>query len=96
MEVIIDDFANYVVIGKMLMERHPTLSWTRCATRCIDLMHEDEGKIYFIKEVFDWDRSITKLIYNHAFVLNIVRRFIGNRELVHLSITCFVTSIIYL
>ena len=62
-QIITDNAANYVVVGKMLMEAL-TLFWTPCAAHCIDLMLEDMGKIPFIKEVIDKARSIPKFICN--------------------------------
>jgi hypothetical protein len=57
-----DNVANYVVAGKLLMERYQTLYWTPCATHCIDLMLEDMGKISWIKEIIESARSVTKYI----------------------------------
>ena len=80
-QIITNNAANYVVAGKMLMKRDSTLFWTPCATHCIDLMSKDIGKIPFIKEVIDQARSIPKFIYNHAFVLSLMRRHTKNKEL---------------
>ena len=44
-QIITNNAANYVVVGKMLMERHSTLFWTPCTTHCFDLMLEEMGKI---------------------------------------------------
>ena len=33
-------------------------------------MLEDIGKIHFVKDIVESSNSITKLIYNHAFVLS--------------------------
>eukprot|EP00253_Pinus_taeda_P001725 PITA_01725 len=74
-QVITDNATNYVSAGKMLMERHPTLFWTPCAAHCLDLLLEDMGKLSFIKETIDMARSISKFIYNHAFVLSLMRRY---------------------
>eukprot|EP00253_Pinus_taeda_P012325 PITA_12325 len=74
-QVITDNATNYVFVGKRLMERHPTLFWTPCATNCLDLLLEDMGKLSFIKEAVDMARSIPKFIYNHAFVLSLMRRY---------------------
>eukprot|EP00253_Pinus_taeda_P014474 PITA_14474 len=73
-QVITDNAANYVSAGRMFMERHPTLFWTPCAAHCLDLLLEDMGKLSFIKEAVDMARSIPKFIYNHAFVLSLMRR----------------------
>jgi hypothetical protein len=95
-QIITDNATNYVVVGKLLMERHPTVFWTPCVAHCIDLMLEDVGKISFIKEVIDQARSITKFIYNHAFVLSLMRKFTRNRELLHPTITHFASNFISL
>lgn len=51
MEVVIDNAINYVAYGKMLMEGHPTLSWTPCSAYCVVLMLEGIDDIYFITKV---------------------------------------------
>jgi Protein of unknown function (DUF 659)/BED zinc finger len=95
-QVITDNAANYVAAGRMLMDRHPTLFWTPCAAHCIDLMLEDIGKIPFVKDIVDSSRSITKFIYNHTYVLSLMRRYTNNKELVRPAITRFATSFISL
>ena len=64
-QIITDNVANYVVAGKMLMERHPTIFLTPCAAHCLDLMLEDIGKIDFVKDIVESSKNITKFIYNH-------------------------------
>jgi hypothetical protein len=64
-QIITDNAANYVVAGRLLMERNRSLFWTPCAAHCIDLMLEDMGKTSFVKEVIDQARSVPKFIYNH-------------------------------
>jgi hypothetical protein len=54
------------------------------------------GKTSFIKEVIDQARSVPKFIYNHIFVLSLMRRHTKNRELRHPTITCFSTNLIIL
>ena len=85
-----------VLTGRLLMEKHPSLFWSPCAAHCIDLMLEDVGKIPLIKEVVDQARSITKFIYNHAWVLSLMRRCMRNRELLRPRITRFATNFISL
>eukprot|EP00253_Pinus_taeda_P004121 PITA_04121 len=86
-QVIMDNAANYVVVGRMLMERHPTLFWTPCATHCIDLMLKNIGKISFVKDIVNSSKSITKFIYNHTYVLSLMRKVISNKELMRPAIT---------
>ena len=95
-QVIMDNAANYVAAGKMLMERYPSIFWTPCATHCIDLMLEDIWKIPFVKDIVESSKSITKFIYNHASVLHFMRTFTNKEELVRPAITRFATSFISL
>ena len=44
-QIIADNASNYVVAGRMLEEKHPTIWWNACAAHCLDLMLEDIGKI---------------------------------------------------
>lgn len=94
MQVITNNVAKYVSTGKMLMERHKTLFSTPCAAHCLDLLLEDMGKLSFIKEVINMARSVPKFIYNHAFVLSLMRRYTRNKELRCPTITHFSTNFI--
>jgi hypothetical protein len=95
-QIVTYNAANYVAAGRMLMERHDTVFWTPCAAHCIDLILEDVGKIPFIKELIDQAKSIPKYIYNHAFVLNLMRTYTNDRELRRLVVTRFATHFLTL
>jgi hypothetical protein len=95
-QIITDNAANYVVSSRLLMERYHSLFWTPCIPHCIDLMLKDMGKTSFIKEVIDQTRSIPKFIYNHTFVLILMRRHTKNKELWRPAITRFATNFITL
>jgi len=43
--------SSYVVVGKLVMERHHIMFWTRCATHCKNLMFEDMVKNIFFMDV---------------------------------------------
>jgi hypothetical protein len=94
-QLITYNATKYVVVNKLLMERQPIL-FCPFATHCINLMLESVGKISFIKEVIDQVRRIPKYRYNHAFVLSLMRKFTGNKELLHPTITHFASNVIYL
>jgi hypothetical protein len=95
-QIITDNTANYVATSRMLMERHCSLFSTPCTAHYIDLMLKDMGKISFIKDLINQARSIPKFIYNHAFVLSLMRRCTKNKELWHPTITGFATNFITL
>jgi hypothetical protein len=95
-QVITDNVANYVAAGRMLEEKHHTIWWTTCATHCLDLMLEDIGKIEWVKKTVEQRKSITRDIYNHSWVLNLMRKNTDGRELVRSAITCFATNFLTL
>lgn len=93
-QVVTDNAANYVAAGKLLMERHPTIFWTPCAAHCIDLMLEDLGKLPWIKTCVEAAKNVCKFVYNHTWVLNLMRQYTGLRELSRPGITRFATNFI--
>jgi hypothetical protein len=95
-QVITDNAANYVVAGRMLEEKHRTIWWTPCAAHCLDLMLEDIRKIEWVKKTVEQGKSITRYIYNHSWVLNLMRKNIDGRELVRSAITRFATNFLTL
>ncbi|KAH9310847.1 hypothetical protein KI387_025882 [Taxus chinensis] len=59
-------------------------------------MLEDIGKKNWINNIAEHGRSITKYIYNHSWVLNLMRKNIEGRELVRPVITRFATNFLTL
>jgi hypothetical protein len=59
-------------------------------------MLESIGKVYFVKEVIEEAKVIIKFIYDHALVISLMMTSMGNKELVHLAITHFAISFIFL
>ena len=95
-QIIIDNASNYVLAGKMLEEKHKTIFWTPCVAHCIDLMLEDICKQDWIKDTIEHAKSITKYIYNHGWVLSLMRRHTQGRELVRPAVTRFATHFLTL
>ena len=95
-QIITDNASNYVLAGKLLEEKLKTIFWTTCAAHCIDLMLEDIGKLDWVKNTVDHAKSITKFIYNHSWILSLMRRHIGGRDIIRLAITRFATHFLTL
>eukprot|EP00253_Pinus_taeda_P027527 PITA_27527 len=95
-KIITDNASNYVLVGEMLEEKHKTIFWTPCAAHCIDLMFEDIGKIDWVKNIVQHAKSMTKYIYNHSWILNMMRKNTGGEDLVRLAITRFATQFLTL
>ncbi|XVE65011.1 hypothetical protein DITRI_Ditri07aG0147600 [Diplodiscus trichospermus] len=91
-QVITDSAASYVYAGRLLMSKYSSLFWSPCASYCIDKMLEDIGKQEWVSSVLEEAKSIVQYIYSHAWILNIMRKFTGGRELMRPRITRFVAN----
>lgn len=94
-QVITDNASNYVAVGRLLCAKYPTHFWTPCTTHCIDLMLEDIGKLEWVQDIVQECKHITKYIYNHAWVLNLIREFTQG-ELSRPAVTRFATNFLSL
>ncbi|KAI3933530.1 hypothetical protein MKW92_033690 [Papaver armeniacum] len=95
-QVITDSAASYLYAGRLLMSKYTSLFWSPCASQCIDKMLEDISKLEWVSEVLEEAGTITRYIYSHAWVLNMMRKFTGGRELLRPRITRFVTHFLSL
>ena len=89
----------FATVGKLLMEKYPTLFWTPCVADYLDLMLENVGKIEWVKFVLDKAKFITRYIYNHARLYNLMREHTENKEIAQLVppvISRFATNFILL
>eukprot|EP00253_Pinus_taeda_P005402 PITA_05402 len=43
-QIVTDNAANYMAVGRLFEIRHPIIFWTYCVAHCIDLMLEDIDK----------------------------------------------------
>jgi hypothetical protein len=74
-QVITDNAANYVAAGTLLCAKYLTIFWTPCAAHCIDLILEDIRKLVWVQDVVHECKQITKYIYNHDWVLSLMREY---------------------
>jgi hypothetical protein len=95
-QVCTDNASNYVLAGKMLMEKHNTIYWTPCAAHCFDLVLEDIGKINKFKKVITMGRKITSFIYIHSRLHDAFTKLSNGKELIRCGVTRFATSFLTL
>jgi len=94
-QVVTDNGANYKAVGRILMERIPTLYWTPCAAHCLDLMLEEIGKLKPFKKCIARARRVTTFIYRHGRILHAMREKTKG-DLVRPVATRFATSFLTL
>ena len=80
--IVTDNGANFKAAGKMLEKKRPHLFWTPRATHCIDLIMEEIGRKKKIVEVIKACRGITRFIYDHSWLLSLMKRFTNNHALI--------------
>ncbi|XP_042511920.1 uncharacterized protein LOC122087027 isoform X2 [Macadamia integrifolia] len=91
-QFLTDSAPNFKAAGKMLMEKYKTFFWSASAAHCIDLMLEELGKMEEVKEALLKAKRISQFIYNHAWVLNLMRKKTGGKDIVKPAITRFATD----
>ena len=80
-QVITDNEASFKVVGMLLMEKCKHLFLSPCAAHRIDLMLEDIGNMKQIKETLDQAKMITSFIYNSLKVVNLMKVFAKDKDL---------------
>ena len=95
-QVVTDNEASFKAAGMLLMEKRKHLFWSPCAAHCIDLMLEDIESMKQIKETLDQAKMITGFIYNSLKVVNLMKVFTKDRDLLRPRITRFATEFISL
>ncbi|XP_048628870.1 uncharacterized protein LOC125574816 [Brassica napus] len=83
---------HYVSAGKKLMEAYPSLYWVPCAAHCVDKMLEEFGKIDWIREIIEQARTVTRIIYNHSGVLNLMKKFTYGNDILQPAFTTYSTN----
>jgi len=94
-QIVSDNGANFKAVGRLLMERIPHLFWTPCAAHCLDLLLEDIGKIKEFSTCINMAMKVTRFVYKHGLVLDLMRDKIGG-DLVRSGVTRFATSFLTL
>lgn len=91
-QIMTDNAIVYMAAGRLLMERHPTLFWSPCVAHSLDLLFEDLGKLSWVEKVVEDGRNIAKYIYNHTWVLSLMREHTSGKDLVWAGVTRFATN----
>ncbi|RVW44125.1 hypothetical protein CK203_108461 [Vitis vinifera] len=93
-QVVTHNEASFKVVGMLLMEKRKLLFWSPCAAHCIYLMLEDIRSMKQIKETLYQAKMITRFIYNNLKVVNLMKVFTKDRDLLRPGITHFATEFI--
>ncbi|CAH1416835.1 unnamed protein product [Lactuca virosa] len=95
-QVVTDSASNNVFAGKLVEEKYMHIYWTPCAAHCIDLIFEDIFKLSHLKRTLDKAIAVNTYIYSCTLLLNMMREFIGQKNMMRLTMTRFATTFIAL
>ncbi|XP_077249307.1 uncharacterized protein LOC143888789 [Tasmannia lanceolata] len=97
-QFVTDSEPSYKTVGKRLEVVYGTFFWTPRTAHCLDLILEHLCKpsvFSHIATTIERAVTITKFIYNHGDLLNLMRKkFTGGKELCHPASTRFATNFI--
>ncbi|XP_076954720.1 uncharacterized protein LOC143629296 isoform X1 [Bidens hawaiensis] len=75
LQIVTKNEGRYVEVGKHITGNFPTIFWTPCATHCVDMILDDFRQLEWISTILEQARSISRFIYNHSVVLNMMRKY---------------------
>ncbi|XP_060196903.1 uncharacterized protein LOC132626153 isoform X2 [Lycium barbarum] len=95
-QVVTDNASENVKAGDMIMGVYPHIYWTPCAAHCINLMFGDIFKINPYASVFQKAIKIHSYVAMRPLLLNMMRRYTNQRNLVKPAKTRFATAFLTL
>ncbi|KAI5429081.1 hypothetical protein KIW84_033901 [Lathyrus oleraceus] len=95
-QVVTDNEAALKAVGQKLMEKRPHLYWSSCATHCLYLCLEDIGKKKSIHNLLSKAKMGTTFIYNHTYIVSLMKKYTGGRDIVRPGVTRFATQFLQL
>lgn len=94
--IVTNNTTNNVAANKFLEAEFPKLFWSPCAAHCINMMLHDIGKLKEVSETLAHVSKITSYTYNHCYILHLMRKHTGGREILHPAQTHFAIGFIAL
>nr|XP_025884104.1 uncharacterized protein LOC101249139 [Solanum lycopersicum]XP_025884105.1 uncharacterized protein LOC101249139 [Solanum lycopersicum] len=95
-QIVTDNASENVKAGSMMMGAYPHIYWTPCAAHCINLIFGDIFKVKPYASVFKKAIRIHSYISQRSLLLNLMRKFTKERNLVKPAKTRFATAFLTL
>ena len=93
---VVTDIRSEMRSAKMLTEKRPNIFWTPCAADCIGMIFGDIGCTPLIRKTIAKARLLAAFIYGRTHLLDMVRQFTSQWDLVHVGITDCITCLLNL
>lgn len=95
-QIIMDSSFNYTGIGNHIVQNYGTIFVSPCAFQCLNLILEEFTKIDWISRCILQAQTISKLIYNNASLLDLMKNYSGGQELIRTGATKSVSTFLSL
>ncbi|XP_075085470.1 uncharacterized protein LOC107761894 [Nicotiana tabacum] len=95
-QIVTDNASENVSAGRMMEAMYPHIYWTPCAAHCINLMFGDIFKENPYASVFTKAVRVYSYISQRPLLLNLMRKFTNERNLVRPAKTRFATAFLTL
>ncbi|XP_027773242.1 uncharacterized protein LOC107023210 isoform X1 [Solanum pennellii] len=95
-QIVTDNASENVKAGSMMMDAYPHIYWIPCAAHCINLIFGDIFKVKPYASVFKKAIRIHSYISQRPLLLNLMRKFTKERNLVKPAKTRFATTFLTL
>ena len=79
--VVTDNATNYVVVGRLISQKHKHISWLPCATHYLNLIFKGIGKMDHVVELVRRASNVIIFVYNHVVLLSWLRKREGWTEI---------------
>nr|XP_004237097.1 uncharacterized protein LOC101247009 [Solanum lycopersicum] len=95
-QIVTNNASENVKAESMMMGAYPHIYWTPCATHCINLIFGDIFKVKPYDSIFKKAIRINSCISQRPLLLNLMRKFTKERNLVKSAKTKFATTFLTL
>ncbi|RDX71041.1 hypothetical protein CR513_49647, partial [Mucuna pruriens] len=95
-QIIMDSTVNYTGIANHIVQSYGTIFVSPCASQCLNLILEEFSKVDWISRCILQAQTISKLIYNNASLLELMKKYSGGQELIRTGITKSVSTFLSL
>ncbi|CAJ2667547.1 unnamed protein product [Trifolium pratense] len=95
-QIIMDSSFNYTGVGNHIVQNYGTIFVSPCASQCLNLILEEFTKVDWISRCILQAQTISKLIYNNASLLDLMKKYNGGQELIRTGATKSVSTFLSL
>ncbi|XP_057547057.1 uncharacterized protein LOC130825708 [Amaranthus tricolor] len=95
-QIIVDGALSYSGVANHILQSYGTIFISPCASHCVNLILDDFCKIDWVNRCIVQAQTITRFIYNSVSLLEFMKKFTGDQDIIRTGITKSVSSFLSL